>query len=320
MKEWSSPAIDEWLRRLLPLPFNYLDARYGFPEEGQYHWRLLSRSRSIVDVVERPGDITGRDMFMVRGGPGKNHDDYVVHFCSAKRIPRSVYTDWLAAIARAEEGLPEIIKKGEDTGEPTTDEDASMTDSENEGFTGLASSRPKPRPAYRGAARAKADVKGKGRVYQASSSDSEGSSDDVEDDGDANTSKGDDENGGSDAGEIDWHEDVGDEQVGMRRSGRLLGKRKRLAQPKSDGEFGVGSDIEFVAGPSSTNASLPTLDGSEANPFNVDDTELPLFLTSDLIEPMQASSSGWSSAALNAKPAVGLKSPGKPSTNPWLKK
>ncbi|EPQ50171.1 hypothetical protein GLOTRDRAFT_134195 [Gloeophyllum trabeum ATCC 11539] len=314
-KEWSSPAIDEWLRRLLPHPFEYLDARHGQPEEGQYHWKLLSRSRKVMDVVERPGDITGRDMFMVRGGPGKNRDDYVVHFSSVHRIPGSVYSNWQAAMGRVKEGLPEAIKRGEDLGDPTTDEDADLSDSENEGFSNLPSQRPKPRPAYKGVIPAAANFKGKGRAEPGSSSGSEASTD----------LEGDDDSEDEDAWKADEGASVSkpgystgeEEDLGWRKSERLLGKRKRSDQ-QSGSDDGLESDVEFVEGPSTKKARASGSNHTAVSPINVDNDEwLPLFLQPDPLAPSEPSTSSHISGNVGV---AGLESPGKPRTCPWPSK
>jgi hypothetical protein len=43
MESWSQKAVDQWLRDMLPKPFQWLDARFGHPdiENGEVHWVLL---------------------------------------------------------------------------------------------------------------------------------------------------------------------------------------------------------------------------------------------------------------------------------------
>ncbi|KZT18948.1 hypothetical protein NEOLEDRAFT_1183852 [Neolentinus lepideus HHB14362 ss-1] len=309
-KEWSSETIDGWLRRLLPKPFMYLDARHG-----------------KIAVVERSGEYIGHDLFKVRGGPGKNTDDYVVHFVSAHRIPKSAFKNWESAITLAEEGLPEVIGVGEDPGDPTTDEEeASDPGSDNEGLSGLPSSRPKPRPAYKGAAPASGAIRHKGKLYvhNPDASEASESSSSSEDESDAVRE-------GNSEDVSDWEELGGGLQnEGVRKSLRLHGKKKR--------SYAEESEVEFVEG-SSTKKMKVNGDGhgSEANPFNVDGADpwdveglndilfFPSEGSGDAGEPV-ASGSGSMSISGGAAYADGvlfwqakpkLPSPGKPRTSPW---
>ncbi|EPQ51353.1 hypothetical protein GLOTRDRAFT_133222 [Gloeophyllum trabeum ATCC 11539] len=314
-KEWSSQAIDEWLRRLLPQPFRYLDARHGIPQEGEFHWKLCVKSSRRIVVVERSGEYTGRDLVKVRGGPGKNTDDYIIHFVSIHHIPQSVLRDWDAGVALAEQGLPEVA----------TDEELDVSD--NEDLSGLPSSRPrpKPRPAYKGAKWQSGFILRKGKMYMSEADALESSESSSSDGEEMGNSEGDEDKvRGQEIGEKNLKEE------GTRKSERLSGKRKR--------SYAEDSDIEFVEGPSTKKAEVEAdNDGFKAGPFDVDETDpghlpyfnAPLFFTSE--ELPTASGSGSTSmagagvmdsgATTSGGSFWGLKpnlpSPGKPRTSPW---
>jgi hypothetical protein len=69
--QWMQSEIDDWLRTLFPLVFQWLDTRWGKPESGRFHWALLQKSYSRLIVLDRPA-MTGKDLFLVRGAAGKS--------------------------------------------------------------------------------------------------------------------------------------------------------------------------------------------------------------------------------------------------------
>jgi len=74
---WDQSAFDDWLRRLLPKPFEWLDMRFGRPESGTFHWVLLRKNRSRLFVVKR--DVTtGVQVSAVKGTTGRKFTDYSV--------------------------------------------------------------------------------------------------------------------------------------------------------------------------------------------------------------------------------------------------
>jgi hypothetical protein len=75
---WSMAAIDEWLRDQFVNMFIWLDARYGRPERGKYHWALLGKEYSQLYVVDCVGDITGADLASVKGTAGRSAKDCAI--------------------------------------------------------------------------------------------------------------------------------------------------------------------------------------------------------------------------------------------------
>ncbi|TFK53217.1 hypothetical protein OE88DRAFT_1643873 [Heliocybe sulcata] len=301
--KWSSKAIDNWLCNLLPNPFEYLDAHYGIPEEGVYHWKLCIKSRKKLAVVERTGKYTGQDMFVVRGGPGKNSDNYAVYFTTVNHIPKLVYTNWAIALSQAQEGLPEVIGAGEDPGDPTTAEEAS-SDSEEEGSSHLL---------YKG----KSVARRKERLFVES---------DVEGSESSESSTSGKEGHGSDGGERSEALVEGSGLAGC-KSAHLLRKRKWSYVEVSDGEdIAGGWDAEFVQGTSTKRLQLDNNNsngaGSHANPFDIDSdfnayagTTNDFFLFPTASNITQPSASGSGSGLSTSK--FTMPSPGKLCTNPW---
>ena len=74
---WDQTALDEWLRRLLPNPFEWLDARFGRPKAGKFHWVLLRKNRSSLFVVKREVT-TGMQVSAVKGTTGHKFTNYCV--------------------------------------------------------------------------------------------------------------------------------------------------------------------------------------------------------------------------------------------------
>lgn len=125
-ESWSQEAVDNWLRSILPKPFEWLDARYGRPdtENGDVHWVLLGRDRKTLFVVARK-TTTGAELSKMKGIAGRNPSQWSIRIgpynvlkqtrhlahvmlASKHAIPPSVYTSWDQAIARVEAGDIEL--------------------------------------------------------------------------------------------------------------------------------------------------------------------------------------------------------------------
>ena len=59
---WNASEIDHWMRQLFPQPFKWLDARWGKPDEGVFHWLLLQKDQRRLFVLDRP-KMTGEVLF-----------------------------------------------------------------------------------------------------------------------------------------------------------------------------------------------------------------------------------------------------------------
>jgi hypothetical protein len=86
MESWSQKAVDQWLRDMLPKPFEWLDARFGLPdvENGEVHWVLLQRDQRRLFVVER-NPTTGAELSRAKGTAARNPAQWNV------RIGWSIY-------------------------------------------------------------------------------------------------------------------------------------------------------------------------------------------------------------------------------------
>jgi hypothetical protein len=71
---WSMVDIDQWFRRLLPKPFEWLDACRGILD---IHWVLLNSDRQNHFVLTRP-TITGRELNEVKGVAGRKFTSYSI--------------------------------------------------------------------------------------------------------------------------------------------------------------------------------------------------------------------------------------------------
>jgi len=115
---WNQSALDDWLRHLLPKPFEWLDACFGRPDldSNKFHWVLLRKDRTTLFVVERD-PTTGADVAAAKGTVGRKFTDhavrigqsvqiihirFVTHRTTASRepIPYSVYCRWGGATER----------------------------------------------------------------------------------------------------------------------------------------------------------------------------------------------------------------------------
>ncbi|KAG9309790.1 hypothetical protein JVU11DRAFT_10166 [Chiua virens] len=74
---WTTTDIDLWLRRLLPKPFQWLDAHLGRPDEGSFHWVLLSSERKRYFRLRRT-TITGKELDEVKGTTGRKFTSFSV--------------------------------------------------------------------------------------------------------------------------------------------------------------------------------------------------------------------------------------------------
>ena len=71
---WSMVNIDQWLRCLLPKPFEWLDACRGILD---IHWVLLNSDRQNHFVLTWP-TITGRELDKVKGVAGRRFTSYSI--------------------------------------------------------------------------------------------------------------------------------------------------------------------------------------------------------------------------------------------------
>jgi hypothetical protein len=79
MESWSQKAVDQWLRDLLPKPFEWLDARFGHPdiESGEVHWVLLQRDQRHLFAVKR-NPTTGAELSRAKGTAARNPSQWNV--------------------------------------------------------------------------------------------------------------------------------------------------------------------------------------------------------------------------------------------------
>ncbi|KAG6376025.1 hypothetical protein JVT61DRAFT_1989 [Boletus reticuloceps] len=93
---WTMSDVDDWLRRLLPMPFAWLDARRGKPTLGEYHWVLLNSQRLNYFVFICP-TITGEELDEVKGPSGRKYTDYSIVITPRQLIPASAYPNLVIA-------------------------------------------------------------------------------------------------------------------------------------------------------------------------------------------------------------------------------
>jgi len=74
---WNQTQLDEWFRQLLPEAFEWLDARYGRPAPGHFHWVLLRKDHASLFIVNR-ATITGIQVSAAKGSMGCKYTDYAV--------------------------------------------------------------------------------------------------------------------------------------------------------------------------------------------------------------------------------------------------
>lgn len=76
-ESWSQAAVDQWFRRILPKPFEWLDARFGIPEDGEFHWVLLRRDQRALFVVRHKAS-TGVELSKAKGTAARNPSQWNV--------------------------------------------------------------------------------------------------------------------------------------------------------------------------------------------------------------------------------------------------
>lgn len=74
---WNQTQLDEWFRQLLPEAFTWLDAHYGRPASGKFHWVLLRKDHASLFVVHR-ATTTGVHVSAAKGSMGRKYTDYSV--------------------------------------------------------------------------------------------------------------------------------------------------------------------------------------------------------------------------------------------------
>ena len=74
---WTAEDIDSWMRCLLPKPFEWLDARFGKPDDGSFHWVLLSSERKRYFRLRRTM-ITGKELDEAKGCTGQKFTTFSV--------------------------------------------------------------------------------------------------------------------------------------------------------------------------------------------------------------------------------------------------
>ncbi|KAN0082915.1 hypothetical protein V8E55_008710 [Tylopilus felleus] len=94
---WSMVNIDTWFQRLLPKPFEWLDAHRG---PLKIHWVLLNTERLNFFALTRPV-ISSKELDEVKGTPGCKFTMHSIAITPRIPIPRSVYSNWNAAIQKA---------------------------------------------------------------------------------------------------------------------------------------------------------------------------------------------------------------------------
>ncbi|KAF8503160.1 hypothetical protein JB92DRAFT_2833419 [Gautieria morchelliformis] len=80
--QWSHRKLDEWLREMLPIAFEYMDevAKDG----GEVTWRLLKASRSRLSLHREVPD--GYDFVDAKGGKSTGWQDSKLYLVSRKRL------------------------------------------------------------------------------------------------------------------------------------------------------------------------------------------------------------------------------------------
>ncbi|KAF8547299.1 hypothetical protein OG21DRAFT_1490344 [Imleria badia] len=97
---WTAKDINLWLCRLLPKPFEWLDAHLSIPDEGSLHWVLLSSERKKYFRLRRTMT-TGKELDEAKGSTGQKFTAFSVVVAPRVLVPKSVYRNWDHAIARA---------------------------------------------------------------------------------------------------------------------------------------------------------------------------------------------------------------------------
>ncbi|KAF8586630.1 hypothetical protein K439DRAFT_1615008 [Ramaria rubella] len=87
-KNWNTMQIDQWLRKLLPKPFKYLDTKWGVTED-EFHWVLVKvyRKKSLEKQGENPN---GYDLLEAIGDSGMAWNKQKVVVVSRYVIPKKI--------------------------------------------------------------------------------------------------------------------------------------------------------------------------------------------------------------------------------------
>ncbi|KAJ6552957.1 hypothetical protein B0H19DRAFT_1155328 [Mycena capillaripes] len=101
--EWSQSRIDEWLRELLPLLFEFLDSRYPDLIPPALHWALLGKDQRTLFVMERDA-ITGAELDQAKGPAARKFKDHVLRIATKHKIPSSIFKNLPEAIERLRDG------------------------------------------------------------------------------------------------------------------------------------------------------------------------------------------------------------------------
>ncbi|KAI1782145.1 hypothetical protein LXA43DRAFT_1104658 [Ganoderma leucocontextum] len=101
--DWSTPAIDKWLRTLAPKLFQYLDVTFGVRDgtDDQYHWRLVRQQHKRVFLFGKEL-VSGTDLGKCMGGQARKKETFRLHIATRQPIDKSVWMNIERAIRVAE--------------------------------------------------------------------------------------------------------------------------------------------------------------------------------------------------------------------------
>ncbi|KAI1788741.1 hypothetical protein LXA43DRAFT_1096922 [Ganoderma leucocontextum] len=101
--DWSTQAIDRWLRGLAPKLFQYLDLTYGVREgnDDRYHWRLVRQQHKRVFLFGKEL-VSGADLGKCLGGQARKKETFRLHIATRQPIDKSVWMNVERAIRVAE--------------------------------------------------------------------------------------------------------------------------------------------------------------------------------------------------------------------------
>jgi hypothetical protein len=86
--KWPQQRIDQWLREVLPLLFEFLDRRYPENAAPAYHWVLVRKSRQTQYVLQRT-TITGEELEEAKGSNARKWQDHSIRIGEFYLIDRS---------------------------------------------------------------------------------------------------------------------------------------------------------------------------------------------------------------------------------------
>lgn len=79
-KDMTEEEVDQWLRELFPLPFEFLDLMYPNDiDQGLRHWALLEKHRFKITVVQCKST-DGRELSSSKGNGSRPWAEYAVRF------------------------------------------------------------------------------------------------------------------------------------------------------------------------------------------------------------------------------------------------